>query len=554
MTILEIPTPGTRREDQEKPAESQAFECETGSAGAREVLWDIRGICQLLNLGWWQVGLVMFWGVVALGSGVSLAALAAWLIVRAWQMPPVLDLSVAVVAVRALGISRGVCRYAGRLLTHRLALRSMTAAREAVYRELVRGPLWLARSNHDLGRPGEVVTRMGSDIEQLGAFVVRSLVPAGVALVVSVGSVIGASLLSPAAGIVLAGSLLVSGILAPWLSARAAVDAAQTGQDAHAEFTAQAETILRHAPELQVANHLSVALHTAAAQTRRVVGAQNRTASRSAWAAATTPLVTGITVLSALVIGIASYPVEFTNDPMNFGVLVLFPLSAFEAVSAMPAAAHTGITARHAFHRLRALHNCASTSPIPNPPPLPTVPRIAIVGPSGTGKTTLLMTWAGLFGTPDPNRAFFAEDAHLFHTSLWENLRVVRGDLTAIEAQQVLGAVGLGEWLTGLPEGVHTVLNAGASSVSGGQRRRILLARALVSPARTLLLDEPTEHLEAQAGTEILQALLDENSGLVSDDKQVIVVTHQLPKNHRADLVVHVEKPGEYRFEPNHSR
>jgi len=96
-----------------------------------------------------------------------------------------------------------------------------------------------------------------------------------------------------------------------------------------------------------------------------------------------------------------------------------------------------------------------------------------------------------------------------------------------------------------LPDGVDTDLVGGAAAVSGGQRRRILLARALISPARVLLLDEPTEHLEAEAGAELLRDLLDSDSGLVEPDRIVVVVTHQLPSDHRADAVLHVHASGQ---------
>ncbi|WP_280334301.1 ATP-binding cassette domain-containing protein, partial [Nocardia wallacei] len=160
------------------------------------------------------------------------------------------------------------------------------------------------------------------------------------------------------------------------------------------------------------------------------------------------------------------------------------------------------------------------------------------------GKTTLLMEWAGLFDTPRPGVTFFAEDAHLFGTTVLENLRVARGDLTEAEAVAAVRAVGLGDWLDGLPEGLHTELVGGAAAVSGGQRRRLLLARALVAPADVLLLDEPTEHLEADAGADLLRALLDEHSGLVAPDRTVVAVTHQLPPDHRADTVVEVHPGG----------
>ncbi|MFI9406212.1 ATP-binding cassette domain-containing protein [Nocardia sp. NPDC052316] len=519
----------------------------------------------LLELSRWRVVVAVAWGVLALGSGLGLAALAAWLIARAWQMPPVLDLSIAVVTVRALGISRGLCRYLERLATHDVALRAMATARTSVYRTLAGSDFWLRRPSSGRRsavagadrsggqlRRGDLLVRIGSDIDDLGAVVVRVFVPVAVAIVLSAVAIGLLATISVAAAAILAGALALSGVLAPWLSAKAARDAERAVRADRAEFTAQALTVLDHAAELRVAGRLDAALGAATKASRRAVAAEDAAAARSAWSAAATPLSIGVSVLGALLIGIALYgpsggaPGAMT--PMALTVLVLLPLSAFEAVGPLPAAAQALTTARAALRRLteldgddpgpadRALEGILSQQLSE----LPEGRRIAVVGPSGAGKTTLLMAWAGLFDTPRPGVTFFAEDAHLFGTSVLENLRVARGDLTAREAEKALARVGLGDWLDSLPKGVHTDLIGGAAAVSGGQRRRILLARALVSPARVLLLDEPTEHLEAEAGAELLRELLDADSGLVEPHRIVVVVTHQLPPRHRADVVVRV--------------
>ncbi|MGW1743358.1 thiol reductant ABC exporter subunit CydC [Nocardia sp. NPDC001965] len=579
---------------------------------------------ELLEIPRRRLAVSIGWGVLALGSALGLAALAAWLIARAWQMPPVLDLTVAVVAVRALGISRGVCRYLERLATHDVALRSMTAARTSVYRALARAPLWLTRRAdvpdiaRGAGRPtvptapggpgrlrrGDVLVRVGTDIDDLGAVVVRTFVPVAVALVLAVAAVAMLAFISVPAAAVLAAALVFAGAVAPWLSARAAAAAERSARADRAEFAAHALTVLDHAAELRVAGKLASAMDTAAAANRRALAAEDRAAGRNAWAAAAIPLATGVTVLAALLIGVIVYGPDGgapgAVTPMALTVLVLLPLSAFEATGPLPAAAQTLTVARAALHRLRAVspdHRPAETGgtdasvvagadlsaaaaadtrkrfgtggyPHPFPyadsradgvvigwvgdgqwqiPERPQAPRVVVVGPSGAGKTTLLMAWAGMFDHPDDQVRFFAEDAHLFGTSVLENLRVARGDLDAETAERALRTVGLGDWLAALPDGVHTDLPGGAAAVSGGQRRRILLARALVSPARALLLDEPTEHLDAAAGAELLRALLDIDSGLVAADRDVVVVTHQLPAGHRAGLVVTVDETGQVR-------
>ncbi|PKV78056.1 thiol reductant ABC exporter subunit CydC [Nocardia fluminea] len=601
------------------------------------MIGDLRQMWRLLALSPARVAVAIAWGVAALGSGLGLAALAAWLIARAWQMPPVLDLSVAVVAVRALGISRGLCRYLERLATHDVALRAMTTARTSVYRTLAQSDVWWWRDRS--GRPetrtgvvtgragadrssgpvkrvgpgqrgaakgvgepqgraggaghalrrGDVLVRIGADIDDLGAVVVRVLVPVAVAVVLSLAAVGLIATISPLAAVILAVALGVSGILAPWLSAVAARDAERAVRADRAEFAAEGLTVLDHAAELRVAGRLDAALAVADRASQRAVISEDSAASRSAWAAAATPLSIGISAFGALLVGIAAYgptgglPGGMT--PMALTILVLVPLSAFEAVGALPAAATALTTSRAALHRLRgvsaephgtlgadgggnARREWAADEPAevdrrsaaaPEPAvatggsrtdpwataiPMPTGRRVVVVGPSGAGKTTLLMVWAGLFGTPKDRVTFFAEDAHLFGTSILENLRVARGDLTLGEAESALRAVGLGAWLASLPEGVHTTLTAGAAAVSGGQRRRILLARALVAPAHTLLLDEPTEHLAAAEGDQLLRDLLDANSGLVAPDRTVVVVTHQLPAGHHADTVVTVDASG----------
>src|SRR5690606_41388360 len=98
-----------------------------------------------------------------------------------------------------------------------------------------------------------------------------------------------------------------------------------------------------------------------------------------------------------------------------------------------------------------------------------------------------------------------AEDGHAFDPPVRENLRVARGDVSEDEARAALDAVGLGPWLAALPDGLDTVVGTDAAAVSGGERRRLLVARARLSAARGLVVDGPAERLDGAAGGAVVR-------------------------------------------------
>lgn len=186
---------------------------------------------------------------------------------------------------------------------------------------------------------------------------------------------------------------------------------------------------------------------------------------------------------------------------------------------------------------------------------------VAVVGPSGVGKTTLLMTTAGLvpqvaghvslddapittFPPDDVARqvVFVAEDGHVFDTTVLENLRVARGDVTPDEATAALADVGLGEWLSGLPDGVETTLGPDATTISGGERRRLLVARALLAPAPLLLVDEPAEHLDPATADELLTHLVETSR---TGGRGIVVATHRLSALAAVDEVLLLGRPAD---------
>jgi ATP-binding cassette, subfamily C, bacterial CydC len=460
-------------------------------------------------------------GVLALGSALALAGISAWLITRAWQMPPVLDLTVAVVAVRALGISRGVLGYCQRLASHDTALRSAAHTRETLYRRLSEAP-----ADNALRLPsGELVTRIGASVDELADVLVRAVLPIAVAAVLAVAAVGVIAVISPAAAAVLAICLLVAGVVAPLLAARAAVSSEDVAVQHHSRRDVAVLTALEHAPELRVSGRLDGLLAEAERRHHDWGRAADRAAAPAALAAAAPTVAIGASVLGAALAAIA---IADSVTPMTVAILMLLPLSAFEATAALPAAAVQLTRSRIAARHLRDLTGQHALRARPAVAPVELAPgaRLAVIGPSGSGKTTLLMSTA----QNTAGSVFFAEDAHLFATTVRDNLLVAKGDARDDELRDALRRVGLHVWLEALPEGLSTVLVGGAAAVSAGQRRRLLLARALLSPAPTVLLDEPTEHLDAADGRQLLTELLTPG-GLFPADRTVVVATHHLPDN-----------------------
>lgn len=512
-------------------------------------------------------------GALSLGSALALAGVSAWLITRAWQMPPVLDLSVAVVAVRTLGISRGVLGYCERLAAHDVALSAAGNARVEIYRRLAVGPADVATRLHT----GELLARVGADVDTCAETLVRSIVPIGVALLLGIASVSAIAVISPTAAAILAGCLFIAGVIAPWLAARAAEAQEHVASRRHSARDATAVIALDHAPELRVAGRLDAVIAAAEREQQEWGKAMDRAAAPAAAALATPTAAAAASVIGAVIVAIGIAP---TTAPTTLAILMLLPLAAFEATAALPAAAISLTRSRIAANRLRELVPpspppvvAAAATPQPRAAPSPTptpylratelrygypgspagqplsleVPpgaRVIVTGDSGAGKTTLLMTLAGL-RTPISGSVtldavptgglteaelrsavcYFAEDAHLFATTVRDNLLVARGDCSDAELTQALDQVGLGTWLKNLPNGLSTVLHGGAPAVSAGQRRRLLLARVLLCPAPVVLLDEPTEHLDADDADEILSALLNSDGGLLGSTRTAVIAT-----------------------------
>ncbi|WP_189931652.1 thiol reductant ABC exporter subunit CydD [Streptomyces aurantiogriseus] len=526
-----------------------------------------------------RLGLALLLGSLALGSAVGLMATSGWLISRASQQPPVLYLMVAVTATRAFGIGRAVFRYAERLVSHDAVLRMLADTRVAVYRRLER----LAPAGLRTTRRGDLLTRLVADVDALQDYWLRWLLPAGAAAVVSAGSVAFTAWLLPEAGAVLAAGLLAAGVGVPLVTGAVARRAERRLAPARGVLATRAADLLTGTAELTVAG----ALPARTAEVRAADSVLTRIASRAATATALgdglTALVSGLTVAAAALVG-AQAVVDGRLGGVTTAVVVLTPLAAFEAVLGLPLAVQYRQRVRRSAERVYEVLDAPEPVGEPERPrqapasPLPLVVkgltgrhagqdrdalagvdltlaqgrRTAVVGPSGSGKTTLaqvllrfLDAGAGSYtlggvdayalDSDDVRRlvGLCAQDAHLFDSSVRENLLLAKKDATEEELRDALARARLLEWADSLPDGLDTLVGEHGARLSGGQRQRLALARALLADFPVLILDEPAEHLDLATADALTADLLAATEG-----RTTLLITHRLAGLEAVDEVV----------------
>ena len=157
----------------------------------------LRRCISMLQVSRSGFALSLLLGVAALGAAIALGGTAAWLIARASQQPPVLYLTVAATSVRLFGVSRALARYLSRLASHKVALTGMDNLRNNLYDELAAAP----GTKLSTLRRGDLMTRAGADVDEVGNVVVKTLLPALVAAIVGVGTVGVITVISPASSL-----------------------------------------------------------------------------------------------------------------------------------------------------------------------------------------------------------------------------------------------------------------------------------------------------------------------------------------------------------------
>ncbi len=556
----------------------------------------LRRLWRMADPDRWRIALAVLLATLALFSAVGLLVTSAWLISRASQQPPILTLQVAIVAVRAFGISRGLLRYAERLVGHDAAFRSLTTLRVAVYGRLERlSPAGLGRY-----RRGDLLARLVGDVDASVDLVVRVVIPAASGLLAGLLAVaLGWSIL-PAAGAALLVMLVVAGIAAPLLTAGLGTRAHRARAGAEGQLSAQVVSALRAGPELLAYGAVDRAVADVARADATLTDLDRRGASASGFGDALAALWTGLTITACLALGVTAVR-EGRLDGVWLAALALLPLAMADVVSGMPAAALA--RARVTGSAQRILEVVDSPDPVPAGAGAPVARarvarapvaagaahsrgavspelvlagvaarypgagqdavtgvdldlapgrRIALVGPSGSGKSTIAAVLLRLLdhregsytlaggdvrdlGEESVREAMAAvnQQAHLFDSTIEENLRLANRSADDAAIRAALEGAALDAWVDSLPDGLATRVGAHGSAVSGGQAQRIALARVLLADRPIAVLDEPGEHLDAQMADQVTATALTATAG-----RSVVLITHRMAHTGDCDEVM----------------
>lgn len=519
--------------------------------------------------GWLVAGVLL--GVAVIAANALLMAVSGWFITSmavAGISKASFNYFVPAAAIRALAISRTVGRYIERLVTHAAAFRMLAELRVWLFGKLVPlSPGLLERY-----ASGELAGRLRSDIDSLENLYLRIIAPLATGIVTICAATLFVAYWSGTAAAVLCVALAVPGFILPlisrWLAEshgrRATVLAGELRAAVNDGISGGAELVLLGAVETHAAGVDDLSA--------RLIGEQDKVAAVGAANLAGLLLAAGAGGAALLLVGAAEVHAGLLSGP-ELVMLLLFAAAVFEATGGMPTALQLLPAAAASAGRITALS--AAELPVAEPQSpqelpatyalslknvsfsydgdkpaltdftlqLPPGARIALTGDSGSGKSTLaeiLLRFRDYRGSitlggrelrtlaADDLRLLIAalpQRPHLFNTTIRENILLARPQASAEELAAVVHDAVLDEWVARLPAGLDTRVGEEGSAVSGGEARRIAVARTLLKDAPLVILDEPTEGLDSDTERKLLERI-----DLRLKGKSLLLITHrQLP-------------------------
>lgn len=506
-------------------------------------------------------------GAATVAMNLGLQSTSSYLIAKAAQHPgTILLLWTPIVAVRFFGTARAGFRYLDRYFSHDVTLRWLRDLKVHLYQAVEPRMGVLGRGYQS----GDVLSRVGSDVDSLQNLLVSLYEPLAIGII-GLLMVLGIGLwLNPPIAISLTLMLALSGVALSWSAARVSQLSSQGLVDLRSRLSAALVQLLHGLSDIRALNladrveahidHLQERIQTAKRRLSRISGVYNGLSLFISWA--------GMWV----VLQISIFEAERHQlQPVLVPVVALLALASFEIVSPLPAAFQEAGGLKRASQRIEELaglpdapQNARRTRPAEEVPSVvlndvsldanhasrPILERVsvtlapgrhvALMGPNGSGKSSLVNLITGLtpftggrvtldhtdLGDWDPEAArrcfsVVNQFPHVFHSTLRANLLLASPNATERELHQAMQLAGMQPLMKTLPDGLDTMLGERGTTLSGGEIKRLAVARAILKNAPILLLDEPTEGLDPLSERSLMEGLME-----WARQRSVLWITH----------------------------
>ena len=539
-----------------------------------------------VHLKWMVLGILC--GLLAVVSAVGLLALSGWFISAA----AFAGLTVASaqlfnffhpgIGVRLFAIGRTLARYAERIVSHDATFRILQSLRSWFYIHLEP----LAPSRLMMFRSGDILNRIVADIDALDNLYLRVLSPSTVALVTSMLVVAFLWIFDPVIALSTGLYLAVAGF-------GVSAAALKLGEPCGREITRRTSELrvrtidtLQGLAELLIFDAYHHQLESVKRSSRALLKSQQRMSHIRGLSLALITLISGLAVMTALYLAVDLVTLDVLSGA-NLALLMLAILATFEAILPLPAAYQYLGRTRAAGRRLLEIVDMQPQVIYPDTPvtlcaqpgvtfenvsfrysenaprvlkdvslQIPAGRRVAVIGETGSGKSTLIHLLVRFWDPASGHIRLAGEDIrnlseaelrrsisvvsqqpHMFNASLRDNLQIARPGADDDDLWAALESAQLKEFVKSLPEGLDTWVGEAAKLLSGGQARRVALARAMLHDARLWVLDEPTEGLDTITEKSLMQAVERETR-----DRTLLLITHRLVDLHWMDHIFMLEK------------
>jgi ATP-binding cassette subfamily C protein CydC len=546
---------------------------------------DLWRLARLLRpyAGWMLLGVLL--SLATLIANVTLMAVSGWFIASmavAGAAGVSMNYFTPAAIIRACAILRTGGRYGERLVTHETTLRLLAGLRLWFYERLEP----LAPAGLQPYRSGDLLSRIRADIDTLDGFYARTLAPSATALLGGLALVSVIAGYDRRLGLILGASLCLAGVVLPWLVQRAGDASGRRLVAVRSDLRTAAIDGLQGLAELQVYGADRAQAARIAALSRRLAGEQDRLSGLAGLSHGMLGLAANLAMWLTLWVALPLVGAGGIAPP-ELAMLALFTLAAFEAVLPLPEAFQAMGATRAAARRLFELGEAAPPSPDPASPAVlpagfgvrfegvvftypggdrpalegidlecPEGARIAVVGATGSGKSTLVslllrfrapgegrirlggVDIADLKGEDVRRRiAVASQHTHLFTASIRDNLLLARPQASAGELEEACRAAELHELIRSQPQGYDTQVGEAGAALSGGQARRLAIARALLKGAPILVLDEPTEGLDGPTARSLMATIIGSARG-----RSLLLITHRPEGLEEMDQILVLER------------